>query len=233
MATRDDAATFDAEDDLSPGQVADYLRRHPEFLGDNIDLIPSPPSRWGAGPVVDLQQYMVDRLRDELDNLRGCADELLQTTRTNMSTQGRTHRAVLAVLGAGGFEGLCRVVSEDVASLLDVDIAVLGLEPGATAGDGVPLARLEAGQVTRLLGRREALLRDHVVGDARLFGEGAASVQSDALVRLSPGGGLPDGLLALGSRDPSFFHPGQGTELLMFLARVVEQGVRQWVRASG
>jgi len=45
---------------------------------------------------------------------------------------------------------------------------------------------------------------------------------SSALVRLSPGGICPEGLLALGSRHGSTFHAGQGTELISFLARVIE-----------
>lgn len=233
MASRDDAASIHGDGDLEPEQVADYLRRHPDFLAGHLHLIPLPRSRWEAGNVVDLQQFMVERLRAELDNLRGCADDLLQTTRSNMSTQGRTHRAVLAVLGAGGFEELCRVVNEDVATLLAVDVAVLCLEAGDFGFPCASVGHLRGGDVARLLGKRECVLRDHVKGDTVLFGEAASLVQSDALVRLTPYDGSPCALLALGSRDGDFFHPGQGTELLLFLGRVIEQGLRQWAPGPG
>ena len=37
------------------------------------------------------------------------------------------------------------------------------------------------------------------------------------------------GLLALGSREPDTFHPGQATELLCFLTRVIERCIRSWL----
>lgn len=46
------------------------------------------------------------------------------------------------------------------------------------------------------------------------------------------GGGLPEGVLALGTRTEGTFHPQQGTELLSFLARVVEHAVRRWATAD-
>ena len=51
------------------------------------------------------------------------------------------------------------------------------------------------------------------------FGEAAPLVASDALVRLPlPNGG--DALLACGVRDPGAYEPGQGTDVLGFLAAV-------------
>jgi uncharacterized protein YigA (DUF484 family) len=68
-----------------------------------------------------------------------------------------------------------------------------------------------------------------VEGDAMVFGPGAGLVSSDALLRLSISSTTPTALLALGAREPGQFHPGQGTELLTFLARVVESCIRGWL----
>ena len=91
----------------SEAQVVDYLKSHPEFLDQHCELLArlAPPSRYSAGPVVDLQQFMITRLRDELDQLRGCAEHLISTSRNNMSTQNRTHDAVLSTLAAYDLEG--------------------------------------------------------------------------------------------------------------------------------
>jgi uncharacterized protein YigA (DUF484 family) len=35
--------------------------------------------------------------------------------------------------------------------------------------------------------------------------------------------------LALGARRPGVFHPGQGTELLVFLGQVIEHVIRAWL----
>jgi hypothetical protein len=38
--------------------------------------------------------------------------------------------------------------------------------------------------------------------------------------------------LALGSRDREKFHPGQGAELLNFLAALLERLIRGWLKLS-
>ncbi len=37
------------------------------------------------------------------------------------------------------------------------------------------------------------------------------------------------GLIAFGTRHPGYFHAGQGTELMSFLGRIIEFGVRSWL----
>jgi uncharacterized protein YigA (DUF484 family) len=51
-------------------------------------------------------------------------------------------------------------------------------------------------------------------------------VRSAALARLHPARDVPVGLLALGSRGDDFYS-GQGTELVGFLARVLEFCIRR------
>ena len=51
----------------SEEQVEAYLRKHPDFLTQHetlLDLM-TPPMRWSGDKVVDLQGYMLDRLRGE------------------------------------------------------------------------------------------------------------------------------------------------------------------------
>ena len=40
---------------------------------------------------------------------------------------------------------------------------------------------------------------------------------------------LPVGILALGARERGAFHPGQGSDLVNFLARVAELSLRRWL----
>ena len=65
-----------------------------------------------------------------------------------------------------------------------------------------------------------------------MFGEASGLVCSAAYVRINTGGGIPAGLLALGSRERGAFHPGQGSDLLNFLARVAELSLRRWLPAG-
>jgi uncharacterized protein YigA (DUF484 family) len=76
---------------------------------------------------------------------------------------------------------------------------------------------------------RQVLLRDDTTGDPEVFGGAAELVRSDALLRLKPSKAAPNALLAFGTRHPGYFHPGQGTELLSFLGRIIEFGIRSWL----
>ena len=67
-----------------------------------------------------------------------------------------------------------------------------------------------------------------VKDDGMLFAEGAGLVRSAALARLRRNAPISEGLLALGSRGATF-HPGQGTELVAFLARVTELCLNRWL----
>jgi uncharacterized protein YigA (DUF484 family) len=54
-------------------------------------------------------------------------------------------------------------------------------------------------------------------------------VQSQALLRVDISMDTPPAILAFGSRDPHMFTDGQGTELISFLAGVVERNFRHWL----
>jgi hypothetical protein len=220
---------------VTAAQVADYIRQHPEFLARHPELLDAqvvPSRRKGAG-VLDLQQFMVERLRRDIARLRADQDDLLANSRDNLSTQDRIHKAVLALLGADSLEHFVEIVGTDLAVLLDVDTVALCVETvgGKTAKlcvDGVQA--LAPGAVDRMLGAdRSALLRDDTTGDTEIFDATAGLVRSDALIRLNVSDGLPPGLIAFGTRHPGYFDPGQGTELLHFLARVIEHCIRAWL----
>jgi uncharacterized protein len=232
---RDDAAVTAAL--LDEQQVAAFLRAHPDFLVRHPELLLalSPPSRWSEDDgVLDMQVFMIDRLREEVDRVRGAAEHLIHTSRSNMSTQTRTHKAVLSILAAEGMAQLEQAVSEDLPALLAVDVATLCFEPPTRAVKELAapgLVTVPAGTVEKLMGGpdRDCALTEEMPGDPMLFGDAADLVQSSALVRLSPGGRSPNGVMALGSRHGRTFHAGQGTELITFLGRVVETAVRRWV----
>lgn len=224
---------------ITAQQVIDYLRRHPDFLLRHAALLDTQvaPARHEGDRVLDLQHFMVERLRRDIARLRADQDDLLANSRDNLSTQERVHRAVLALLAAESFEDLIEAITTDLAVWLDVDVATLCVE---AADDTIPRARIEGVQVLApgtigalLAPGREIVLRDDVHGEAEIFGGAAALVRSDALIRLGFGEEKPIGMLAFGTRHPGFFNPGQGTELLSFLARILEHCVRAWLKDAG
>lgn len=227
-----------AESAIKDSDVARYLRDNPDFLIRNPDVLDdlAPSARWSGDGVVDMQQYLINRNRSEMNELRDCAQDVIETSRSNMSTQTRSHAAVLALLATRQWFDIIHVVTHDWPLLLDVDVVSLGFEPAdgpdsrLAQGD---LRTLPAGAIERLLGAdQDVRLFRELKDDGALFGSGAGLVRSAALVRMRASAALPAGLLALGARGVTF-HPGQGTELLVFLCRVLEACIARALDAGG
>lgn len=215
-------------------RVAAYLADNPDFFVDRQELLSTltPPHRWTGDGIVDLQKTMLDHLRGEVETLKNGAVTLIENSRSNMSTQTQVHGAVLALLQADGLEQVVHAVSDELPMLLDVDVVTLAFEsvPGRIPVPAIPGTRvLNPGTVDRILGaEKNVLLLGDTRDDGTLFGEGAGLVRSSALVRLRRDVPVSNGLLALGARGTAF-HPGQGTELLTFLAHVTESCVNRWL----
>lgn len=223
---------------VSADHVASYLRRHPDFLGDYPELLETLkiPARFGTqrgkGAVVDLQSAVVDRLRGENARLTTLQAELLATSRANMSSQQRIHAGILALLEATTFENLIQAITTDLAVLLDVDVVALCVEApaGHHHNDVAGVHILAPGEVDEILGHgRDIQLLPVLRNHNPVYGGGATLVRSEALLRLRPSATSPTGLLALGSRHEGRFDVSQGTELLGFLARILELCIRTWL----
>ncbi len=220
---------------LSADRVLEFLRDNPDFFvkhPDALNGLQSPSRALGEG-VYDLQQAMINQLRGKIDTLAGNQNDLLSTTRANMQTQSRIHECALNLLGAQSFEQLIQTVTTDFAVILDLDMVTLCIE----AADPTPLTIrtrglmiLTPGAIDGILGPdRRLLLRGDINGDPELFAGASTLVRSDALVRLSISPSTPPVLLAFGSRDPQRFDSGQATELIDFLASVLEHVIRIWL----
>jgi uncharacterized protein len=191
------------------------------------------PAAPGAGPVVDLRQVLIERLRAEVATLTRDRDAILATSRTNLAAQTRIHAAVLDLMNAASFEHFVAAITTDLAPTLALDAVALCVEserPNRTMP--LPgLRLLSLGTVDRLLGPGRAVkLRPEAVAEPAIYGRAASFlVKSDALLRLGASPAAPVGLLALGAREPGHFRAGQGTELLRFLAGAIESTMRAWL----
>ena len=224
-----------AKAELDGARVAAFLRKNPDFLLRHPDLIATltPPAKQTGDNVEDFQNFLIARLRAEAERLQADNRDLLLTSRDNLSGQRRIHDAALALIGAHDFEQLIHVITTDLALILDLDVVTLCVEVADTkwprsVGGGV--FTVQRGAVDELIGTgHDFILFRKRPGERAVFGSATGLVQSSALLRLRFGAKSPTGILALGSRHDDMFHPGQGTELLNFLARVVELSVRVWL----
>ena len=226
---------------VSEDDVVFFLDNNPKFFSDRQELLSKMvvPSPWAGDGVVDMQRFIADQRLREINELRDCAQEVIETSRSNMSVQTQTHAAVLALLRANDMGQLLQVISDDLPILLDVDVVVLGFEPpGLKAGVSMSLEtetlNLGVGDVDFILEQDKEIILLHNVdetlaGKVGVFGAASGLVRSAGLVRLHPSHGVPLGILGLGSRL-QIFGPGQGTEMIGFLARAMETCLHKAVR---
>jgi len=219
---------------LDEAEVAAYLRRHPDFLDRHGDLVEVlvPPSRWRDQGVVDMQTFLIERLRRETERLRADRAAVIAVGRRNLSRQAEVHAAVIAMLGARTLARLVEVVTEDFLGVFDADVVSLCVEsaerdrPGLRSG----ILCLPPGTVDDVLGDAEEIrLVTDGPGDVRVFDGGAGLVRSAAIIRLRLGERSPACLLALGARRPGTFASDRGSELLRFLGRALEHCLRAWL----
>ena len=228
-------STEPKDDDLMDERVARFLRDNPDFLPRNPDLLHlmAPPDRDFGDGVSDIQTAMIGHLRDEIARLHAGQEEIILTSRANLSTQGRVHECVITLLAAKSFEHAMQIVTTDFAVILDLDIVTLCIE--ADEGSPSPLRTLglhmlAAGRVAAMMSENKRVrLCSDISADPEVFGGGASLVRSAAFIQLDISDYTPPALIALGARRPGKFHAGQGTELLNFLGRVVEHNIRLWL----
>lgn len=219
---------------LGDAEVLDYLTRHPDFFARNADRLNRILDDGGyeGQRVVDLRGFMVRRLRGELERVADEQTALVSAARANQSTMSRIHTAVMFILDAPSFEALIETVTTDLAVLLDLDVVALVVESdGRTSpppmAAGVSL--VDAGFVGHCLGSAEVVLTSHIEGDPAIYGPGASLVRSQVLLGLTVSPEAPPCMLALASRDPAMFEDGMPTDLIGFLARVLERSIRRWL----
>lgn len=219
---------------LSEAQVADYLRKNPEFLVRHADILTPPEQDLGDG-IIDFQHYLVKNLQKDSKDLKSRYQLLIEFCRDNMAVQTQVHQAAIRLIRARSLEQLLEIVSLDLTALFDVDVVRLGIESDTTGGDSLQFGRrAESGIVliephtvaSVFAGKKHVLLVEDCDvfqpdGFGTIFADCDDMVKSCALLRLELFQVQQPVLLAFGVRYKKRFHPGQGIELLSFLAQIV------------
>ena len=224
--------------------VRDRIIAEPEVLLEDRDvmaaLIAANERAMGAN-VIDLRGIAMERMGARLDRLEDTHRSVIAAAYENLAGTNQIHRAILALLDQTAFDGFLKVLAGEVAGILRVDCLRLVLETAAR-DQAPPLDRLSdalvlvdpgfiegyiaAGRSTPF---RTVTLRQTLPGEDGFYGERAAWIRSEALLRLDLGRGRLPAMLALGAEDPHLFRPTQGTDLLAFFAGVFERAMRRWL----
>lgn len=230
-----EVAAMDDRKEVSVEDVLAFLKGNPNFLKNHPEaydyLVPPTKSEQGKN-VRDFQSAMIERLKNDKERVMDTTRTLVENARSNMNNQQRIQNVVLRLLEARTFEEFIEIITMDMATMLDTDIAVLVVE---TNGRDIPhvltsgIRIVPEGTIDKWMAGKDALLQSDISGIEAIYGGAYTLVQSQALLRVDISMNTPPAVLAFGSRDPHMFEEGQGTEQVSFLARVVERAFRQWL----
>lgn len=217
---------FDARP-LEPSAVRRFLADNPDFLKGDDGLLAELGLKIASGNVVEFAPAALARVHAAHQRETEQRQQIEETARANFSAQAQTHGAVVDLLEARSTSDLARRVDELARARFGLAAGIIALER-----EGLPAAgwkHLVEGQVDLILGGSQRLARMGFAPTALgLFGADAGEIRSMAMVRLAIWEPSRQGLLAFGSSDPEGFTPAMGTELVAFLARVVERTAERW-----
>jgi uncharacterized protein YigA (DUF484 family) len=211
---------------LEPVAVRRFLSDNPDFLkGDSGLLAELGLTVATSSNVVEFAPMArVHAAHQREAEQRALLEEI---ARANFAAQAQTHGAVVDLLDARNLADLARRVDELARTRFGLAAGIIAVET-----EGLPPAgwkHLVEGQVDLILDGPQRLARMGFAPTALgLFGPEAGEIASMAMVRMAIWEPSRQGLLAFGSTDPEGFTPEMGTELVAFLARVVERTAERW-----
>jgi uncharacterized protein YigA (DUF484 family) len=223
-------ADLSVKEGLDAMEVASYLRRHPDFLGEFPDIALALVLPREQGQAASLASYQLDVLRDKNRELNRRLHELIEIAHENQLLMVRVHTLTLALMRAGSLpetlSALVAALTEDFNTDL-VRVVLFRADPDLPAAEWLlvePEGAAALPAFAEFLKRAEPLCgrlqQDKL--DA-LFGSRVGDVASAVLL---PVEGV--GMLAVGSPDANRFHPGMGTVFLKLIAEAVGAAVARF-----
>jgi len=209
---------------LDPSAVRRFLSDNPEFLKGDAGLLAELGLTVATSNVIEFAPMA----RVHAAHQREAEQRLMleETARANFTAQAQTHGAVVDLLDARSHSDLARRVDELAKTRFGLAAGVIALE-----SEGLPPAgwtHLVEGQVDLILDGPHRLARMGFAPTAQGLFERELEIASVAMVRMAIWEPTRQGLLAFGSPDPEGFTPEMGSELVAFLARVVERTAERW-----
>ncbi len=215
--------------------VIQYLKDHPDFFIKHPELLDhmSPPKADKDTEVVDFQAFMMQRIKEDKKKIEARNSAIIENTRANMNVQTRINTAIVRLLDARSFEEFIDLIITELAVILDVDAITIVIEARDTAMSKIDINGIrlvDDGVVQHFMNGKTSLLESDCVGHEIIYGSMAGMVRSQALQALDISSISPNAMIAFGSRNPEMFNPGQGRELIGFLADVIERMIRHWLQ---
>jgi uncharacterized protein len=183
------------------------------------------------GRVISFENHALANLRARVAAAEEANQDLIAFARGHSGAVASIHAAVLAAVECDGLDHLLHVVTQEWPQILGLDAVAVALFAGDTGvrADASGLQFVDARLIERSVGEFDGVLLRGVERGHPLFGPACELIRAEALIGLNSEPPLPRGLLALGQRNPQSFDTRHGSELLIFLGRVLTRCMGRWL----
>jgi uncharacterized protein len=185
--------------------------------------------------VISFEKKAVARLRERLGAAVVANEDLIAFARGHSDAVACINTAVLEAIEAPSTESLLEVVTQRWPDVLGIDFAAIALKVGTHGfrADANGIERVEAVFVDRMLAGLGCVEVRSVSCGHPLFGMSLmGEIRAEALIRIDGPPPLPCGLIALGQRTEIAVESSHGSQLLIFLGRVVAATIRRCVATA-
>lgn len=209
---------------VSAAEVEAFLRQHPDFFQDQLDLLEILKIPHPCGDAVSLVTRQISLLRDSNRQLESQLNDILQIARDNDALHQRIHQLTLTLLDATTLDDALGGLTWSLHEYFQADfVTVKIIQPAIESPiTGLYVTSSDAGLAlfASVLDSGSPHCGTPDQSQAKyLFGGNASNVLSHALIPLQHAGFK--GLLAIGSRDANRFRAGMGLHFLGQLGEVV------------
>ena len=183
------------------------------------------------GTVINFEDRALANLRARVAAAEEANQDLIAFARGHSGAVASIHEAVLAAVEAEGFDHLIHIVTQEWPQILGLDAVAVALFAGemGVRADASGLQFVDPRIIKKSIAGFEGVVLRGVDRGHPLFGPACELIRAEALVRLDSEAPLPNGLLALGQRSAQGFETRHGSELLVFLGRVLTRCMGRWL----
>ena len=214
-----------SDNELGADQIADYLRKNPEFFIEQEGLLADLSLPHESGKAISLLERQVTILRDRGIEARQKLNNLLENARNNDQLFDTTRNLVMALLRANNLTEIVAVAQENLSNHTNIDACQIILieQPqldvsNAVKTDSEKNLKTDFADVFRLKCTHCGTLTQDQID--YLFADSGKSIRSTALCPVVNNSEV-FALLAFGNQEENFFNINLDTLFLDFIGQVV------------
>jgi len=212
--------------ELNATDVEQYLKQHPEFFNEHLELLEHMTVPHPSGSAVSLISKQLELFRNRHHEMDTQLNALIEIARDNDTSANKMHELTLAVLEADTLEVAIENLNVVLAECFLTDFLAVKIissehpHGGALADLFIDPESKELAHFSKELSSNQASCGKPTLAQAKfLFADNALEVKSCAIIPMAFT--EIEALIAIGSRDAERFHYSMGHLFLTQMSEII------------